>query len=114
MSAWIIGLGVSIGYLLNKNSKMTSNIDNALAKYETALSANGTTGGTTSAEISQAKERPLSQLCSDFSDVITGSAWGSDMKSIQAAQENDAAKVLGYDSVASPPEIIGVMMQMGV
>ena len=51
MSAWIIGLGVSIGYLLNKNSKMTSNIDNALAKYETALSANGTTGGTTSAEI---------------------------------------------------------------
>ena len=110
MSAWIIGLGVSIGYLLNKNSKMTSNIDNALAKYETALSANGTTGGTTSAEISQAKERPLSQLCSDFSDVITG----SDMKSIQAAQDNDAAKVLGYDSAASPPEIIGVMMQMGV
>ena len=110
MSAWIIGLGVSIGYLLNKNSKMTSNIDNALAKYETALSANGTTGGTTSAEISQAKERPLSQLCSDFSDVIPG----SDMKAIQAAQDNDAAKVLGYDSAASPPEIIGVMMQMGV
>lgn len=91
MSAWIIGLGVSIGYLLNKNSKMTSNIDNALAKYETALSANGTTGSTTSAEISQAKERPLSQLCSDFSDVIPG----SDMKAIQAAQDNDAAKVLG-------------------
>ena len=36
------------------------------------------------------------------------------MKAIQAAQDNDAAKVLGYDSAASPPEIIGVMMQMGV
>jgi hypothetical protein len=110
MSAWIIGLGVSIGYLLNKNSKMTSHIDNAVSRYETAHSGSGTTGGTTSAEISAVKQHPLSQLCSDFSDVISG----SEMKAIQGAQESEAANVRAYDSAPSPPEIIGVMMQMGV
>ena len=36
MSAWVIGLGVAAGYLVNKNNKVTSRIDNAVASYENA------------------------------------------------------------------------------
>ena len=112
MSAWVIGLGLAIGYLVNKNHKVTSRIDDAVATYQNGHSANGTTGGSTSVEIEAAKNTPYNMAvrCSDINELISG----ADMAEIKSAQANNAAAVHAYDSAPSPPEIIGVMLQVGV
>ena len=110
MSAWVIGLGVAAGYLVNKNNKVTSRIDNAVASYENAHTDNGTTGGSTSAEIEYAKALPSSLKCSDINNLISG----ADLAAINSAQAKSATEVRAYDSAPSPPEIIGVMLQVGV
>ena len=110
MSAWVIGLGISIGYLLNKNHKLTSRIQDAVAGYENEHSANGTTGGSTAAEIKQVKNIPSSVSCADISALLNG----GDVAKITSAQEAANASVLSFDNPGSAPVITGVMLQVGV
>ena len=110
MSAWVIGLGISIGYLMNKNHKLTSRIEDAVAGYENEHSANGTTGGSTSVEIKQVKNITSSVNCADINALLNG----GDVSKITSAQEAASASVLSFDNPGSTPVITGVMLQMGV
>ena len=111
MSAWVIGLGVAAGYLVNKNQMVVSRIDNAVAHYSGG-DKRESTGGSSSVEIDKAKLIPLNHAigCDDINNLISG----GDVKKIESAMTSNAAEVRAYDSAASPPEIIGVMLQVGV
>lgn len=111
MSAWVIGLGVAVGYLVNKNQKVVSRIDDAVALYSGG-DVRESTGGSSTVEIDKAKLIPLHHAlgCDDINNLIDG----GDVKKITSAMSSNAAEVRAYDSAPSPPEIIGVMLQVGV
>ena len=54
-AAWLVGLGVAAGYLINKNHAISSRLDTSIAKYNSA--AEPATGGVTSAEVRSAYKR---------------------------------------------------------
>lgn len=52
MSAWVVGLALAAGYLINKNLAVSTQLENATAAYDNA--AKPATGGVTSAEVKSA------------------------------------------------------------
>ena len=112
MSAWIIALALSAGYLINKNVQIKDQLEQASTKYN--RSAEPAEPGPTSDEIrSQQSNKDLATGRSggkydDFNQG-TGSS-RSQMNQVLAAQDAAAQVVQEYESRAAIPEIQGVMM----
>ena len=104
MSAWIIGLGVAAGYLVNKNLSIKSAVEQSAARYEGG--AEGTTGGATSAEVRNAWKRTDHVKYGDFNTDLPK----KQMDQLDAAAQRAASEVEQFDGSMHRP-IQGVMMQ---
>lgn len=106
MSAWIIGLAISAGYLINKNLAVQSRLTEAEAEYNSA--AKPATGGVTSAEVRTAWKNTDFSTFGDFN-----SDWSQSEKRKVVAREAAAAEsVQTFESGAGGvlPQIEGVLM----
>jgi hypothetical protein len=105
MSAWIVGLAIAAGYLINKNLTVQSRLTQAEAEYQGA--AKPATGGVTSAEVRRAWKNTDFDTYGDFN-----ADWSQHEKDRVVEKEQQAAQsVQSYDEHAEGlPQIQGVML----
>lgn len=105
MSAWVVGLAIAAGYLINKNLTVQSRLTQAEAEYQGA--AKPATGGVTSAEVRQAWKNTDYDTYGDFNVD-----WSQQEKDRVVAREQQVAQsVQSYDEHAEAlPQIQGVML----
>ena len=106
MSAWLIGLGLAAGYLINKNLQMSTQLNNSIAQFEDS-GAEPSTDGVTSAEVRKAYTR---------TDFVKYGDMNSDlpkrqMELLSAGEERHASEVQDYDQQGAAGPILGVMLQ---
>lgn len=103
MSAWVLGLALAAGYLINKNVQVKSRLENAATEYNSA--ANPATDGVTSSEVRTAWANTEHTRYGDMSeDLMPAQKVQLDQK-VQA--QRDAVEA--YDAATVPP-IQGVML----
>ena len=100
MSAWIVGLALAAGYLINKNIQIKGTLQNAEAKFNSA--ANPSTNGTTSSEVRKAWTNVDNY--SDMNSDLTLSA----KQALHEKAEQQRNLVESYE--AGPSSIEGVLM----
>jgi hypothetical protein len=103
MSAWIVGLGLAAGYLINKNIAVRARLDDATAEYNKA--AKPATGGVTSAEVRKAWRNTDFTRYGDMSEDL---AQSQKMELDRKVQDQQSV-VEQYDASSVPP-IQGVLM----
>jgi hypothetical protein len=112
MSAWIVGLALSAGYLINKNLHVKNQLEQATTKFQ--MSAEPAEPGPTSAEIRTKQQDPdISGTASGgtFDDFYQGAGSSKQhMQQIVNVQQSQKAVVQNYESRVALPEIEGVMM----
>jgi len=104
MSAWIIGLGVSAGYLINRNLSVKAALDNAVGKYNNA--AGEATGGVTSAEIRKQWRYTDDEKYGDMNPDMPK----DQMDRLHHGRQAAAAQVEAFDRGPAEPTIQGVML----
>ncbi len=98
MSAWVIALGLSAGYLINKQMNFSQIIDEKVSEYQT---------GGPSAEIREVQRRvPDSEKYQD----INMRQPTADVKKLTAAREAAHQEVVEFES---GPPIRGVWLNLG-
>ena len=105
MSAWVIGLGLAAGYLVNKNMVMKSQLEQSVANFNSA--AKPATGGVTSKEVRSAHNTTTYEV---YGDMNTDLSRG-EMDTILKKQATAASEVERFDAGPSAPQVVGVMMQ---
>lgn len=112
MSAWILGLALSAGYLINKNLQVTDRLEQATTKYQSA--AKPADPGPTSKEIrtKQGDARYASgKSGGEYDDFNQGTGSSrAQMNEVVASQKAAAKKVEEYETQHRHPEIQGVML----
>ena len=104
MSAWVIALGLSAGYLMNKQVQMGQRLDEKILDHHSrAAPANP---GPPTAEI----RRVQRQQCVE-QDINVQELPAKDVKSIAAAQEAKHQEVAAFE--AGPAPIQGVWLNVG-
>lgn len=105
MSAWILGLAIGAGYLINKNLAVQNRLNDAESEYNSA--AKPATGGVTSQEVRTAWRNTDFSTFGDFN-----ADWSQLEKNRVVAKEAEAAgAVQAYESgVGALPQIEGVML----
>jgi hypothetical protein len=105
MSAWVVGLAIAAGYLINKNLVVQSRLTQAEAEYQGV--AKPATGGVTSAEVRKAWKNTDYETYGDFN-----ADWSQQERDRVVASERQAAQtVQAYDERAEAlPQIQGVML----
>jgi hypothetical protein len=106
MSAWVIGLGLSAGYLINKNVSIKTQLETSATQYNSA--AKPATGGVTSAEVRKAYKSKEHVKYGDMNtDLPKKQQEGLDRK-----QQDLAEEAYVYDAGGVPlPVIQGVLLQ---
>lgn len=103
MSAWVVGLALSAGYLINKNLKLQSVLESAQVKYNTA--AQPAEKGVTTAEVRKAWANTEYTRYGDMSEKLSQAKKQELDQKVQAQQQ----QVQEYDA-PQVPQIQGVMM----
>lgn len=106
MSAWLIGLGLAAGYLINKNMHIASQLDQSIAEFENS-GAEESTDGATSAEVRQAYKRTDFVKYGDMNTDLPR----KQMEALSAGEQQHASEVQQYDQGGQGGPILGVMMQ---
>ena len=103
MSAWVVGLALAAGYLINKNIQVSSRLEDAKAEYNNKAAP--ATSGVTSKEVRKAWANTDFAKYGDMAEELT-----------QAQKDSLHARVLAqrqeveqYDA-SEVPSIQGVMM----
>lgn len=104
MSAWLVGLAVGAGYLINKNLSMNGILLKAEQRYNNA--AGPSTDGVTSEEVRTAWANTDFAKYGDMHEDLST----SQKSALLAKQERQLASVEAYESVAGQPEIRGVLL----
>ena len=110
MSAWIVGLALSAGYLINKNLQVKDQLEQAAAKFNSA--AKPATGGLTTQEIRDVSKDANYSVGKSGGRYDDFNPKGSraQMEQVVSLQRNVAQQVQEYESAESVPEIQGVML----
>ena len=103
MSAWIIGLALAAGYLINKNISVRTQLEDASAEYNKA--AKPATGGVTSSEVRQAWRNTAFTRFGDMAEDLAESQKMELDRKVQVQRE----AVEQYDAATVQP-IQGVLM----
>jgi hypothetical protein len=103
MSAWVVGLGLAAGYLINKNVAIVSRLDESVTEFNSA--AKPATGGVTSAEVRNAWKRTDHVK---YADMNTGLP-KKQMDALAKNEERAASEVEQFEQ-GSPAPILGVML----
>lgn len=103
MSAWVLGLALAAGYLINKKIAVRTRLDEAVAKYDNA--AKPSTGGATTAEVKNAWRNTDFTRFGDMSEEL------AQAQKVQIDQKvrDQQAVVQEYDASGAPP-IQGVLL----
>ena len=102
MSAWIIALGLSVGYLISKNVSVRQQLEESVAKFNSA--AKPATGGVTSAEVRDAyKSKAFVKYGDMNTDIPT-----SQMKPLDEGAQKTADEVSAFDGGSQ--QIQGVLL----
>jgi len=109
MSAWVIGLGLAAGYLINKNLQMTGQLNESIAQFENS-GAEPSTDGATSAEVRKAYTRTDFVKYGDMNTDLPK----RQMELLSAGEAKHASEVQEYDQHGESAPILGVMLQFGV
>lgn len=104
MSAWVVGLGLSAGYLINKNISFTGELDKSIAAFQGA--AQPATSGVTSAEVRQAYKSTDFVKYGSMNEELSA----SEKNALLSRETAQASAVQSYDGSPSEP-IQGVVMQ---
>jgi len=105
MSAWIVGLALAAGYLINKNLQVSGLLDKAERVYNGA--AKPSTDGVTSDEVRSAWANTDFTKFGDMQEDLAA----SQKLSLAAKTENQRALVEAYDAPpGSEREIQGVLL----
>ena len=103
MSAWVIGLALAAGYLINKNVQVKSKLENAAAEYNSA--AKPATDGVTSSELRSAWRNTDFTRFGDMSEDLSS----SQKNALDQQVRDQNAAVEKYDA-PSVPAIEGVLL----
>jgi hypothetical protein len=106
MSAWVIGLGLSAGYLINKNLQMSSRLEESMQEFQEA--AQPADPGPPTSEIRQVQRTV--PMADQYQDLNMQDLGRQEVKAITAAREGAAAAVQRYEAPVLP-EIEGVYLQ---
>ena len=107
MSAWVIALGLSAGYLINKNLTMKHKLEERMTTYQ--QNAQPATDGPPTAVI-----RDVQRNVPDadrFQDMNVQDLPPKDIKKLESARDAQAAEVRKFE-MPSVPEIEGVWLPM--
>ena len=99
MSAWIIALGLSVGYLISKNVSVRQQLEESVAKFNSA--AKPATGGVTSAEVRDAYKSKAFVKYGDMNTDIP-------MKQLDEGAQKMADDVSAFDGGSQ--QIQGVLL----
>jgi len=104
MSAWLIALTLSAGYLVNKNLKITNRMDQSIKEYQSNAAPAEGLQTETIRKVQRAV--PLGDSLQDLNlqDLSRG-----DVKALSAERARAAAEVVAYES-PTVPEIQGVYL----
>ena len=105
MSVWVIALGLSAGYLINKNMVISKQLDDSVAEFNSA--AKPATGGVTSAEVRNAHKRTDHVKYGDMNSELPK----QEMDALVAGEVRAASAVEQFDQGQDGQQILGVMMQ---
>jgi len=103
MSAWIVGLALGAGYLINKNIQLPTQLE--LAEREYNGQAEQSTDGATSAEVRKAWADTNFSKFGDFNESMPK----SEQNAINREVTNQLEQVEAYDAPILP-KIEGVLM----
>jgi hypothetical protein len=113
MSAWVIALALSAGYLINKNLQVKSQLEQASTKFH-SQDAEPAEPGPTSQEIRSKQQDPNitgSRSGGKYDDFYQGVGSSKQhMQQVVTAQDSQQAAVQEFESRYALPEIEGVMM----
>jgi len=109
MSTWLIGLGLSAAYLINKNLQMTGQLNESIAQFENS-GAEPSSDGATSAEVRKAHTRTDFVKYGDMNTDLPK----RQMELLSAGEAKHASEVQAYDQQGAAGPILGVMLQFGV
>ena len=109
MSAWVIGLGIAAGYLINKNIFMHQRLKESVHDFQE--SAAPATPGPASKEIRTVQRAvPASDR---YESLNLQDLDRADVDSLVKLKDDTAAEVVAYEA-PSLPEIQGVYLQRGI
>ena len=105
MSAWLIGLGLSAGYLINKNMTFRTQLENSVSEFQSA--SKPATGGVTSSEVRTALKRTDHVKYGDMNTDLPR----NQMDQLHEQQQLAASQVEKFDVGVDPPASIqGVLL----
>jgi hypothetical protein len=104
MSAWVIGLGLAAGYLINKKMAIVSQLETSTTEFNSA--AKPATGGVTTAEVRSAWKRTDHVKYGDMNSDLPR----KQMDELVAGEEKAASAVEQFDQGQQTPHIQGVML----
>lgn len=105
MSAWVVALGLSAGYLINKNLVMGSRLAESITTYNTAVKP--ATDGPPTREIRRV-QRTIPDA-DKYQDMNLQDLSAQDVKELTQVQAQAHQTVSAYETSASP-EIEGVYL----
>lgn len=109
MSAWVIGLGIAAGYLINKNIFMHQRLKESVHEFQE--SAKPAQPGPASKEIRAVQRSvPASER---YDSLNLQDLDRKDVDALIKYKENAAAEVIAYEA-PTLPEIQGVYLQRGI
>ena len=102
MSAWIVGLAIAAGYLINKQAQIQNAVSRAEAEYQGA--AKPSTTGVTSSEVRAAWKNTNYSTYGDFNSDLSQ----AEKDHLVAGEHAASEAVQAYDGTL--PQIQGVML----
>ncbi len=103
MSAWIVGLALAAGYLINKNIQVSNRLQDSIAEHHS--SAKPATDGVTTSEVRASWANTDFAKYGDMSEDLTRSQKDALNSNVQQQQQ----VVQQYDGLAATP-IQGVLL----
>lgn len=105
MSAWVVGLGLAAGYLVNKNVAIKHQLEESVEEFNSA--AKPATGGVTSAEV-----RATHRRVDDYTNYgdMNAALPKKRMDELRSRQVAVAGEAEQFDAAQGPAPIQGVLL----
>ena len=103
MSAWVLGLALSAGYLINRNLQIHRRLETATQQYQNAAAP--ATGGVTTEEVRTAWKDTVGTKIDTMAEELTSS-----QKALLHERVQQQRQVVDQFDAPSTPQIEGVML----
>jgi len=105
MSAWVVGLGLAAGYLVNKNVVLKNQLDESVEEFNSA--ARPATGGVTSSEVRATHRRVDDHTIYGDMNAALPKKRMDELRSRQLAASEETEQ---FDAAQGPAAIQGVLL----